>query len=87
MEFLQVPVIPFTMEKSAIEGAGKVFKIFGIIFVAVLLGFLHKLLLEWFPYANLILIPVYLGAILYFDRVYVYRKITWKEVDQANSYA
>ncbi len=87
IEFMQIPVFPFTMEKLAPQGASKAFKFIGIIVIAVVLGFLHELLLRWFPFANLMLLPVYFGAILYFDRIYVYRKITWKEVDQANSYA
>lgn len=87
MEFMQIPVFPFTMERIAAQGSSKAFRIFGVILTAVALGFLHKFLLQWFPFANLILIPVYFGAILYLDRIYVYRKITWKEVDQVNSYA
>lgn len=87
MEYMQVPIFPFTMEKLAPQGSSKVFKFFGVILVAVALGFLHKFLLQWFPFANLILLPVYFGVILYFDRIYVYRKISWEKVDQANSYA
>lgn len=87
MDFMQAPVFPFTMEKSATQGVGRAFKFFSIMVIAALFGLIHYLLLRWFLYANLILMPVYLGAILYFNRVYVYRKITWKEVDQTNSYA
>lgn len=87
VEFIQNPVFPFTMEKSASEGASRAVKLIGIIVIAFLLGLVHKLLLKWFPFANLILVPVYFGAILYLDRVYAYRKITWKEVDHTNRYA
>lgn len=54
---------------------------------AAVLGFLHKFLLHWFDFANLILIPVYSGAIFYVNRNFVYKKITWKDVDRVNIYS
>lgn len=87
MQFQQIPVFPFTMEKIAPQGSERAFKFLGMILVAVILGFLHRFLLHWFAFANLLLIPVYLGGILYLDRVFVYRKITWKAVDLVNNYS
>jgi len=85
--YIQRPVYPFSMEKTAIQGGRNFFKVFGIMIAAILVGFLHNFLLGWFPFANLLLIPIYGGAILYVDRIFVYRKISWKEVDLANSYS
>lgn len=87
MEFATVPVFPFTQEKSASEASGRILRLFGVMILSGLLGVLHYFLLKWLPFSNLILLPVYLGVILYLERIYVYRKITWKEVDRANSYA
>lgn len=85
--FMQTPDFPFTMEKLAPQGTSRAFKVMGVILLAVALGFLHKFFLHWFTFANLMLIPIYLGGILYLDRIYVYRKITWKEVDRVNEYS
>jgi len=85
--YMQRPFYPFSMEKSAIQGGSNFLKFFGVMIAAVSVGFLHYFLLEWFPFANLLLIPVYIGAILYVDRIFVYRKISWKEVDRVNFYS
>lgn len=84
--YFQIPVFPFAMEKAAANSGTRFMKSFGIIAVAVAVGFLHKFLLHWSNYTNLILIPVYTGAILYVNRIMVYRKIIWKEVDRVNTY-
>lgn len=86
MYYFQNPLFPFASEKSAIQGGSAGIKVFALMAVAVALGFLHKFLLHWFDYSNLLLIPLYLGLILYVDRVMVYSKISWKVVDRVNSY-
>jgi len=50
----------------------------------VALGFLHKFLIHWFDFANLILIPIYAGVIFYVNRIFVYKKVTWIAVDRVN---
>lgn len=84
--FFQEPFFPFSQEKAVSRG-GKVF-IRGIIILlcALSVGFLHKFLIHWMSYSNLLLIPMYAGAILYVNRVLVFRKITWKVVDRVNIY-
>jgi hypothetical protein len=84
--YFQTPGFPFTMEKSASQGVTTMIKVFIIMALAGAAGFLHNALLHWFSYANLILIPLYAIIILYVNRIMVYRKITWKEVDQVNVY-
>lgn len=84
--FLQHPYFPFSFEKSASSGGAGFIKVFGILILAAVVGFLHKFLIHWLEYTNLILIPLYLGAILYVNRIMVHRKITWKEVDIVNVY-
>ncbi len=85
--YYQKPAFPFSLEKTALQGGSNVVKVFGLMALAAIVGFLHFALLKWFDYANLMLIPVYLGAIYYANHVLVYRKITWDEVDQVNSYS
>jgi ABC-2 type transport system permease protein len=84
--FLQHPYFPFSLEKSASSGGAGVIKVFGILVLAAAVGFLHKILIHWLEFTNLILVPFYFGAILYVNRIFVHRKITWKEVDRVNSY-
>lgn len=55
--------------------------------LAGLVGLVHYSFLVWFDFANLMLIPIYGGAIFYVNRIMVYRKITWSEVDRVNGYA
>ena len=78
---------PFGMEKIATQGGAAFLKVMGLILVAALLGFSHYFLLKWFSFANLLLIPVYLLAIYYVNRIFVYKKITWERVDSVNSYS
>jgi hypothetical protein len=84
--YFQTPGFPFTMEKSASQGLTTMIKVFILMALAGAAGFLHNALLHWFSYAYLILIPLYAIIILYVNRIMVYRKITWKEVDQVNNY-
>lgn len=85
--YLQQPGFPFSLEKTAIQGGLNAMKVFGLMAVAIAAGFFHKFLIHWFPMANLLLIPVYSGAIFYMNRVFVYKKISWKEVDRVNNYS
>jgi len=85
--FFQYPVFPFTQDKIATQGGAAFVKIMGLMIIAVVLGFTHYFILKWFNYGSLILIPIYLGAIYYINRVYVYKKINWEEVDQVNTYS
>jgi hypothetical protein len=84
--YLQLPHFPFSLEKSALSGGAGIIRVFGILALAVAVGFLHKFLLQWKDFANLALVPLYFGAIFYLNRVMVYRRITWKEVDRVNVY-
>jgi ABC-2 type transport system permease protein len=84
--YFQTPGFPFTMEKSASQGATTMIKVFILMALAGAAGFLHSALLKWFSYANFILFPLYAIIILYVNRIMVYRKITWKRVDQVNVY-
>lgn len=83
----QQPGFPFSLEKTAIQGGSNAIKVFGLMALAAIVGYIHYLLLKWFDFANLMLIPVYAGAILYVNRIMVYRKITWKLVDRVNNYS
>lgn len=83
----QQPGFPFSLEKTAIQGGSNAIKVFGLMALAAIVGYIHYLLLKWFDFANLMLIPVYAGAILYVNRIMIYRKITWKLVDRVNSYS
>jgi hypothetical protein len=85
--YIQNPTFPFAQDKIATQGGGAFIKIMALMAVAAVLGFSHYLLLRWFSFAGLLLIPVYLGAIYYVNRVFVYKKITWKAVDEVNSYS
>ena len=84
--YFQHPIFPFSSEKSAAQAGGTVFKIFGIIALAAALGFLHKYLLHWHEYANLMLIPFYGSIIWYVNRFFVRKQITWRQVDKVNTY-
>ena len=76
---------PFSLEKTAVQGGAAAFRIFGLMIPAVAAGYLHKYLLN-FNHANLILIPTYLGAIVYVNRIIVYKRVTWRQVDQSNNF-
>ncbi len=84
--YIQRPFFPFSMEKTAIQGGSNAMKMLGLMLVAAVLGFFHYFLLTKSTYASLILIPVYLGVIFFVNRFWVYRQITWKDVDRVNSY-
>ena len=85
--YFQQPNFPFSMEKTAAQGGSNAIKVFGIMILAAIIGYIHYFLLQWFDFANLMLIPIYGGAIFYVNRILVYRKITWDKVDRVNSYA
>lgn len=85
--YYQQPGFPFSLEKTAIQGGSNAMKVFGVMALAGIIGYTHYLLLNWFDFANLMLIPVFGGAIFYVNRVLVYRKITWAKVDRVNSYS
>jgi hypothetical protein len=87
MYYYQQPGFPFSFEKTAVQGGANAMKVFGLILMAGILGFLHYLMLKWSGFASLLLIPIYGGAIYYVNRVLVYKKITWGEVDRANTYS
>jgi ABC-2 type transport system permease protein len=83
---IQQPWFPFSQEKSASKGGTVFIRALAILMPAVAVGFFHKFLLHWHDFSNLLLIPLYGGAIFYVNRVMVYRKVTWKAVDRVNVY-
>jgi len=85
--YYQQPGFPFSLEKTAVQGGANAIKVFGLMALAALVGFLHFALLKWIDFGSLMLIPVYGAAIYYVNRIMVYRKITWMEVDRVNSYS
>ena len=85
--YFQQPGFPFSLEKTAVQGGSNVMKVFVLMALSAVVGFLHYSLLKWFDFANLMLIPVYGAAIFYVNRIMVYRQITWKDVDRVNSYS
>jgi hypothetical protein len=84
--YFQNPAFPFASEKVVAQVGGAFIKVFGVILLAVAFGFLHKYLLHWHDYASLLLIPLYGSIIWYLNNHWVYRQITWRQVDQTNSY-
>ena len=84
--YFQNPGFPFSVEKAASQGGAAMARVFLTMAFAGASGFLHKYLLHWHNYLSLILIPVYIGIIIYVNQVFVYNRITWKKVDRANSY-
>jgi hypothetical protein len=85
--YIQNPTFPFSTNKIATQGGGAFLKIMGLICIAAALGFLHYFLLRWFYFGSLLLIPFYLGAIYYVNRVFVYKKVNWETVDKVNTYS
>jgi ABC-2 type transport system permease protein len=85
--YFQQPGFPFSLEKTAVQGGSNTIKVFGLMILALIIGFFHYFLLKWSNYASLLLIPIYGGSIYYVNRVLVYRVITWKKVDKVNSYS
>jgi ABC-2 type transport system permease protein len=84
--FIQQPHFPFSQEKAASSGGAGFIRAFAVIALAVAVGFMHKFLLHWHDYSNLILIPFYLVAILFVNYTLVRNKITWAAVDRVNLY-
>jgi len=81
------PTFPFASEKIATQGGSSAIKFFMIMAIAVAIGFLHKILIHWFTMANLLLIPVYILTIFWVNKKYVFKKITWDQVDKENNYS
>ena len=84
--YFQDPSFPFASEKIVAQAGGAFIKVFGVIALAVALGFFHKFLLHWHDYSNLLLIPFYGGIIWYVNKVLVYKQINWRRVDRVNTY-
>jgi ABC-2 type transport system permease protein len=84
--FLQRPDFPFSQEKAATSGGAGFIRAFVVFTLAIVVGFLHKFLIHWMSYANLLLIPLYAVAIYYVNHILIYRKIDWKVVDRVNVY-
>ena len=85
--YLQSPGFPFAQAKAASQGGMVFAKMMGLMFSAGALGFIHYLLLRWFSFASLLLIPFYLILIYYVNRIFVYKKINWEKVDEVNIYS
>jgi len=85
--YMQTPNFPFGLEKSANQGGATFMKVMGLMAIAGILGYLHYFLLHWFNFANLLLIPVYMCAIYYLNRIIVYKLISWEKVDKVNNYS
>jgi ABC-2 type transport system permease protein len=86
MYYFQNPVFPFASEKAAAQGGMAAIKVISLMAAAGIVGFLHYSILKLFNHSNLLLIPVYAGIIIYVNRVMVYRKLSWNEVDKVNIY-
>jgi ABC-2 type transport system permease protein len=84
--YIQSPIFPFASDKAAAQAGGDTLKSFLFLIVGAAFAFLHKFLIHLFPFANLILIPVYVGMIYYVNRIMVYQKIRWYVVDRVNVY-
>jgi hypothetical protein len=84
--YFQEPLFPFATDKAAAQAGGAQMKTFVLLIFGIAFAFLHKFMIHWFPFANLILIPVYAGMIYYVNRVMVYDRIRWKVVDRVNVY-
>jgi len=84
--YIQRPVLPFSMEKAALNGGDGFIKVFVTILIVIAFGFLHKSFLHWFSNANLLLIPLAAGLIYLADRVLAYRVIDWRSVDRMNAF-
>jgi ABC-2 type transport system permease protein len=85
--YMQNPGFPFAQDKTAAQGGAVFIKIMGLMVTAAALGLMHYFLLRWSAYAGSLLIPLYLCLIYYVNRILVYKKITWENVDRANQYA
>jgi len=85
--YVQTPIFPFGLEKSANQGGATFMKVMGLMAIAGILGYLHYFLLHLFNFANLLLIPVYISAIYYVNRISVYKLISWEKVDKVNNYS
>jgi len=84
--YFQQPSFPFAQPKLATQGGGVFLKIMGLILLSVILGFAHYFLTKWHIYGRVVLLTFYIAAIIYINNVFVYKVITWKSVDKANSY-
>lgn len=84
--YIQQPFFPFSMEKAAIQGGSNAIKVLGLMLLAAMLGYFHYFLIKQTGLASLMLIPVYLSGIFYINRIWVFKRITWKLVDKVNAY-
>lgn len=84
--YLQQPIFPFAQPKLASQGGAVFMKMMGLILLATALGFAHYFLIKWNVYGSIVLLALYIAAILYANRVFVHKTITWESVDKANSY-
>ena len=77
---------PFTLSKDALKGGDRQIKMILTLVMLVPLGFLHRFLLHWSDFSNLLLIPLYAVLIYLVNRKMVYQRISWKAVDKVNRY-
>ncbi len=83
MYYTQQPEFPFTQSKAANQSGAYIFKVFGIMILAALLGWLHYGLVQWEVFGHIILIVLYVFAIKLLNNHLVFKLIRWEKIKMA----
>ncbi len=83
--YIQSPQFPFSHPKATNQGGANFAKIFGLILLSVMLGFIHYLLNKWDIYGRLSLVIFYTIGIVIVNRVIVYKLLRWDRIEIAES--
>lgn len=84
MFFMQQPEFPFTQPKAANQSGKAVIKVFGLMIMAGLLGWMHYLVAKWGIYGQLMLFLVYAAGIYSTNRFLAFRIIKWNKIDMGS---
>jgi hypothetical protein len=84
MFYMQQPDFPFTQAKAANQGGKTMVKVFGLMIMAGLLGWMHFLVIKWEIYGQLLLFLLYAVGIFSTNRYLAFKIIKWNKIDMGS---
>lgn len=85
MYYIQGAIFPFSQPKSAAQGGKNMIKVFALMFISVLLGFGHYLLMQIPFFGHLALFVVYGSGIWIMNRYGADSIIKWSKIDMSST--
>ncbi len=78
--YIQQPEFPFTQSKATNQSGSMIFKVFGIMIMAGLLGWMHYGLIQWEIYGHIILLILYPISIYLINNYLAFKLIRWEKI-------